>query len=92
MRTAYLGIADRAGLRTLVIETSHASRFLVARASRMNAVCFWVVIDDAFAASVRMELDCGERRNAMTLLQLLLDDIGTIIPSTWPSDDLLDTA
>ena len=92
MKTAYLGIADSSGLRLLIPEREHAARFLVRRAFRWNAVCFWAVIDDAFYLTVRTELERGESHNALRLVQLLASDIGTVLPSTYVRDDLADTA
>ncbi len=71
MRKAYLGIAEPAGLHVLVPETAHAAGFLVRRAERLRAVCFWAVIDDAFYVALCLELERGERLNALRLLQLL---------------------
>jgi len=89
MRKAYLGIAGPCGLHLLVPETTHAATFLVRRAERLNAVCFWTVIDDAFCYAIRMELEHGESANALRLLQFLADEMGTILPSTFTRETCL---
>jgi hypothetical protein len=83
MKDSYLGIADQYGLRTLVPETEHGGSFLVRRAQRMNAVCFWVVIDRLYVDAVLAELERGEADNSLQMLQLLADEIGSLLPSTY---------
>lgn len=80
MRKSYIGILDRSGLSVLLPEAEHVDRFLLRRALRKNAVCFWAVMDDAVAQSIRMELSVGQHQNAARLLQLLATDYGAILP------------
>ncbi len=83
MKEAYLGIADRNGLKMLVPETDHGGSFLVKRAQRMQAVCFWVVVERAYVTTILNELDRGEATNALSLLQILADGMGSLLPSTY---------
>ncbi len=83
MKDSYLGIADQHGLRTLVPETEHGGSFLVRRAERMNAICFWVVIDRFYVGAILAELDRGEAGNSLQMLQILADEIGCLLPSTY---------
>lgn len=92
MRNSFLGIADPGGLRALVPETEHAICFLSHRARRTNSVCFWAVIDSSLASVVIRELFRGEHAGALQLVQLLANDIGTILPDTYTREKLLDTA
>ena len=92
MRNAYLGIADHSGLRLLVPETAHAGRFLTKRAARLNAVCFWTVIDEAFYFSIRNELHNGDLQGGLRLLQLFAEEVGTILPGTFDRDELFGAA
>ncbi len=80
MRKSYIGILDRSGLSELLPETEHVDRFLLRRASRENTVCFWAVMDDSVAQSIRTELSFGQHQNAARLLQLLATDYGAILP------------
>ena len=92
MRKAYLGIVDHTGLRMLVPETGDAQRFMLRRAVRSKAVCFWSVIDEALVAAIRMELERGQFEDALCLLQLLAHDLGAIPPGTYARENLRDTA
>ena len=87
MRTAYLGMADNSGLRILIPETEHAGRFLTKRAARLNAVCFWTVIDEAIYVSICNELQNGDLVGGLILVQLFADEIGTILPGTFDRDE-----
>lgn len=80
MRKSYIGILDRSGLTVLLPETEHVDRFLARRASRENGLCFWAVIDDSVANSIRTELSIGQKQNAARLLQLLAFDYGSLLP------------
>ena len=83
MHHAYVGIASDHGLQCLWPEGEHTSVFLhrqAARQWRENAVCFWAVLDDSLARYVTFEVDSGNRRAALLLLQCVAKDLGTYIP------------
>lgn len=80
MRKSYIGILNQSGLDTLLPEENHIDRFLLRRAMRENAVCFWAVIDDSVYVTIRQELAFGQKQNAARLLQLLAIDSGAILP------------
>ena len=80
MRKSYIGILDRSGLKILLPETRHVDRFLLRRALRENAVCFWAVMDEAVATSIFSELNFGQHQNAARLIHLLANDYGAILP------------
>ena len=80
MRNSYIGILNHAGLSVLVPEEHNVDRFLLRRAIRENALCFWAVIDDAVVTAIRTELSFGQTKNAARLLQILAFDCGTILP------------
>lgn len=81
MRKSYIGILNHSGLDVLLPETQHVDQFLLRRALRENALCFWAVIDDSLFDAIRNELVAGEKRNAARLLQLLAADCGSILPA-----------
>jgi len=76
MRDSYLGLADRSGLRLLIPEREHVSRFLTRRALRESSVCLWAVIDTVHHQAISAELLSGEWLNALCLLELLAVDFG----------------
>ena len=83
MRCAYVGIASRFGLETLHAEERHTTKFLQRRVERMRdrqAVCFWAILAPAFAEQVMLELELGNRVQAMLLLQSVAEEIGRILP------------
>lgn len=80
MRKSYIGILNQAGLDTLLPEENHIDRFLLRRAMRENAVCFWAVIDDSEYVTIQQELAFGQKQNAVRLLQILAIDSGAILP------------
>ena len=83
MRCAYVGIASRFGLETLHAEERHTIKFLQRRVERMRdrqAVCFWAILAPAFAEQVMLELEFGNRVQAMLLLQSVAEEIGRILP------------
>lgn len=80
MRKSYIGILNHSGLDVLLPETQYVDQFLLRRALRENALCFWAVIDDSLFDAIRNELAAGEKRNAARLLQLLASDCGSILP------------
>jgi len=92
MRKSYLGIACPSGLILLIPENRHAERFLVRRACRLDAVCFWAVIDESFYSTIHCELERGEAMNGLKLVQLLAQDVGTVLPSTHAREPLIDFA
>lgn len=83
MRTSYIGIVDRTGIRILVPEYEHTARFLSRRSRREESVCFWAVVDDALAHAIHAEINAGNRADALRLLNCLAIDLGTILPSDF---------
>ncbi len=82
MRNSYIGILNHAGLSVLVPEEHNVDRFLLRRAMRENALCFWAVIDDAVVETIRAELSFGQTQDAARLLQLLAFDLRSHPSST----------
>lgn len=86
MRQSYIGILNHSGLSVLVPDENHVDRFLLRRALRENALCFWAVIDDAVVESIRAEMSFGQTQNAARLLQLVALDCGSILPQHTVGD------
>lgn len=80
MKRAFVGIAQQDGLLTLLPERSDVTQFVWRRAQRMQAVCFWAVIDQSLAATIVDELEAGASRNALMLLQTLAVELGPVVP------------
>ena len=83
MRCAYVGIASRFGLESLHAEESHTTKFLLLRARRMQrqqAMCFWAVLAPEFASQIQLEIEYGNRLQAMILLQSVAHEMGRILP------------
>lgn len=80
MKRAFIGIAQQDGLLTLIPERSDVAPFVWRRAQRMNAVCFWAVIDQSIAATILDELEAGSGHNALILLQTLAAELGPVVP------------
>lgn len=83
MRKSYVGIATPGGLELFAPESRHVSRFLARRAYRSHvngAVCFWVVMDEAIAHTVRELLCTGRRHDALLVIQTLAIEAGSICP------------
>lgn len=78
MKRAFVGIAQRNGLVTLLPERPEVVPFLWRRAERMQAVCFWAVIDQSLAEAITAELDAGASHNALILLQTLAVELGPV--------------
>lgn len=91
MLQAYVGIADRFGLESILPENPHVVRFLNRRAARnghRKAVCYWAVIHDEFARQITIELLDGCRADALILLRTLATDLGPICPTESYDDRL----
>lgn len=80
MKRAFIGIAQQDGLLTLIPERPDVTQFVWRRAQRMNAVCFWAVIDQSLAATILNELEAGAGHNALILLQTLAAELGPVVP------------
>lgn len=80
MKRAFVGVALRDELVTLLPERADVQAFLCRRAERMKAVCFWTVIDQSIANVIQSELDEGCSRNALILLQTLVVELGPVVP------------
>lgn len=78
MRRAFVGIAQQDGLITLLPERRDVTHFVWRRAQRMQAVCFWAVIDQSLAATILDELEDGASHNALILLQTLAVELGPV--------------
>ena len=93
MNDSWIAIVDRQGLRQLVLETSHAIPFLLRRASRENAECFWAVLQPQHAAFIEQLRCTGNLVAALRWLDYLATDVGRIAPTdslipSWLSDDV----
>jgi len=92
MNDSWIAIVDRQGLRQLVLETSHALPFLLRRASRQNAECFWVVLDSRHAEFIQRLRQAGSYFSALRWLEYLATDCGRaslnapFIPAWIPED------
>lgn len=83
MRCAYVGIASRFGLETLHAEERHTTKFLLRHVHRLRdrqAACFWAILAPELADQVRLELEFGNRVQAMLLLQSVAEEMGRILP------------
>ena len=78
MRRAFVGVASQNELVTLLPEQGDVVTFLCRRAERADGVCFWAVVDSAIAATIVAELEEGDSRNALILLQTLAVELGPI--------------
>ena len=93
MNDSWIAIVDRTGLRKLVLETSHALPFLLRRASRENAECFWAVLEPRHVRFVEQLRCSGNSRPALRWLEYLATDLGRISPDIssvppWLPDDV----
>ena len=92
MNDSWIAIVDRHGLRQLVLETSHALPFLLKRASRENAECFWAVLEPKHAEFIQQLKRFGNPVSALRWLEYLATDLGRIcsvespIPLCLPDD------
>ncbi len=87
MTNSYLGIITSRGLESLVVETEHAAPFLFRRAEMhadQDAVCCWAVLDDRAAKNVRRRIALQRFDEALQLLNLRAQHLGTVVP---PNDD-----
>jgi len=84
MNDSWIAIVDRRGLRQLVLESRHALPFLLRRASRQNAVCFWAVLTPQHAQFIEQRRLMGNTATALRLLEHLATDMGRIAPSEPP--------
>ena len=65
---------------TLLPERRDVTQFVWRRAQRMQAVCFWAVIDPSIADTILAELEAGASHNALILLQTLAIELGPVFP------------
>lgn len=86
MITSWIAIVNRQGLRLLVLETPHALPFMLKRAARENAVCFWAVLHSEQAAFVEALRQSGNPQAALKWMEYLAREVGRIIPSEPLSD------
>lgn len=80
MNDSWIALADRRGLRLLVLETSHAIRFLLRRAERENAECFWVVLTPYHARFINDQRALGDAATALRTLEQLATNMGRLLP------------
>ena len=83
MTRPYLGIITSRGLESLVAETQHAMPFLLRRAYRRQpykAICFWAVLFPLTAAHIHDLIASGQFLQALILLNVEAQDLGTIPP------------
>ena len=81
MTNAYLGLVSRHGLESLVVETDHATPFLLRRARRRSfegAHCCWAVLDDAAAHGIMRQVGSRRFENAFQRLRIEAMRFGTI--------------
>ncbi len=93
MNDSWIAIVDRRGLRLLVLETSHALPFLLRRASRQNAECFWAVLEPRHAVFIEHLRRTGSPNSALRWLEYLATDLGRVAPCDssdppWISEDV----
>ncbi len=75
---AYVGIADRDGLRSFVPERDVPDGFMILEAKATQGrgwTCFWAAVDEQTAGQIGEELASGRRRDAMDLLWVLAREI-----------------
>lgn len=83
MLKSYVGIVTRRGLESFFPEDDHVLRFLMRRTYRSrqsNAVCFWAVMEDSIADTIKFLLECGLPDEASLTLQYLATEFGTVCP------------
>lgn len=83
MSNSYLGIITPRGLETLVIETEHASLFLLRRVARRpfgEAIAFWAVLDDRTARDVTRQIGGRQFEDALRQLNARALHLGTLPP------------
>ncbi len=80
MNDSWIALTDQHGLRQLTLETRHAVRFLLRRAARENAECFWVVLTPTQARFIQQWLQMGDPLTALRMLDDMATDSGRISP------------
>jgi len=83
MNDSYVGVISQRGLESLIPERGHVTEFLTRRIYRTrggNAVCYWAVLSENQANQVCRQLSCGRNADALSALQSLAIDLGTILP------------
>lgn len=80
MNDSWIALADQRGLKLLVLETSHAIRFLLRRAERENAECFWVVLTPSHAQFINYQREQGDADAALRSLSQLATNMGRLTP------------
>ena len=93
MNDSWIAIVDRQGLRQLVLETSHALPFLLKRATRENAECFWAVLEPQHVEFIQRLRRLGNPVSALRSLEYLASDLGRVSPCEsaippWLPDDV----
>ena len=93
MNDSWIAIVDRRGLRQLVLESSHALPFLLKRASRQKAECFWAVLEPQHADFIERLQSAGNCAAALQWLEYLATDFGRFTPGDslippWLPDDV----
>ena len=93
MNDSWIAIVDRHGLRQLVLETSHALPFLLKRASRENAECFWAVLEPRHVEFIQRLRRLGNPVSALRWMEYLATDFGRVTPCespvpAWLPDDV----
>jgi len=81
MNDSWIALADRHGLKLLILETSHTIRFMLRRAERQKAECFWVVLTPHHAQFIEQMLRLGDAAAALRLLEHLATNMGRIVPN-----------
>jgi len=81
MNDSWIALVDLTGLKLLVRENDHASLFLLRRASRENAECFWAVLEPRNAQFVERLRRSGHPAAAVRWLEYLATDLGRMTPS-----------
>ena len=80
MNDSWIALVDQHGLNSLVLETSHTVRFMLRRAERLNAECFWVVLTPQHANHIDQLTRLGNTAAALSLLERLAINMGRITP------------
>ena len=73
-------MVDEEGLKELVLETRHAVPFLLRRASRQHAECFWVVLEPQHVEFIQRLKQVGNPMSALRWLEYLASDFGRLLP------------
>ena len=80
---SYIGIITPRGLETLVVETEHATPFLLRRAERRaddGALCCWAVLDDSTARCLMQQVHGRQFQDALHQLNAQALHLGALLP------------